>query len=113
MPNLEVFTHHRPDITLMALSGEMDLASCPALEQATLVTPARRGTLHMDLSGVTFMDSSGVNLLLRLRRRLLADGGRLLVTGLREQPSDVLHVTGVDTLLDTDRTARLPAPRQP
>ncbi len=36
---------------------------------------------------------SGLNLLLRLRRRLNAEGGRLLVTGFQDQPTSLLHLT--------------------
>ncbi|TQE32832.1 STAS domain-containing protein [Streptomyces ipomoeae] len=47
------------------------------------------------MSGVSFMDSVGLNLLLKLRRRLLAEGGQLLVTGLQSQPaSGRCHVVG-------------------
>ncbi|MEU0061276.1 STAS domain-containing protein [Streptomyces sp. NPDC006334] len=45
------------------------------------------------------MDSTGLNLLLKLRRRLLAEGGRLLVTGLQAQPAHLLRLTETDTLL--------------
>jgi anti-sigma B factor antagonist len=40
------------------------------------------------------MDSSGLNLLLRLRRRMLTEAGHLVVTGLQEQAADLLRLTG-------------------
>jgi anti-anti-sigma factor len=54
------------------------------------------------MSGVSFMDSVGLNLLLKLRHRLLAEGGHLLITGLQTQPASVLHLTETDTLLTPD-----------
>ncbi|WP_268256623.1 STAS domain-containing protein [Streptomyces roseolus] len=33
--------------------------------------------MHLDLAGVSFMDSSGLDLLVLLRRRLQAEDGRL------------------------------------
>ncbi|MFG2576134.1 STAS domain-containing protein [Streptomyces sp. NPDC048481] len=56
-------------------------------------------TRLIPLAWVSFMDSTGLNLLLKLRRRLLAEGGHLLVTGLQPQPAHVLRVTETDTLL--------------
>jgi anti-sigma B factor antagonist/stage II sporulation protein AA (anti-sigma F factor antagonist) len=50
------------------------------------------------------MDSVGLTLLLKLRRRVLAEGGRLLLTGLQSQPASVLRLTETDTLLTPDAT---------
>ncbi|MER6076048.1 STAS domain-containing protein [Streptomyces sp. NPDC001817] len=55
-------------------------------------------TLYLDLSGVSFMDSSGLNLLILLRRRLHAEGGRLAVTGLQTQPERLLQLTQASEL---------------
>jgi anti-anti-sigma regulatory factor len=52
------------------------------------------------------MDSSGLNLLLLLRRRLQARGGRLTVTGLRHQPKHLLALTGTHDLLTAGTTGR-------
>ncbi|MEV5321575.1 STAS domain-containing protein [Streptomyces sp. NPDC052687] len=102
MNDLTVTTHQHADRTVIAVAGEMDLASCHTLEEATLIIPLDGKTLHVEMSGVSFMDSTGLNLLLKLRRRLMAEGGRLLVTGLRDQPASVLRVTEADTLLTPD-----------
>ncbi|MFI8194841.1 STAS domain-containing protein [Streptomyces sp. NPDC085946] len=102
MHNLTVTTHQHTDRTVLTVAGEMDLASCPALKEATLVIPLDGKTLHLEMSGVSFMDSSGLNLLIKLRRRLVAEGGQLLVTGLQHQPASVLRLTGADALLTPD-----------
>ncbi|MFE9454930.1 STAS domain-containing protein [Streptomyces sp. NPDC006739] len=74
----------------MTVRGEIDLQTCPQLSRAAFVTPLGGEPLYLDLSGVSFMDSSGLNLLLLLRRRLHAEGGRLAVTGLQPQPVSLL-----------------------
>jgi anti-anti-sigma factor len=55
----------------------------------------------MDLSGVTFMDSSGLNLMLQLRKRLIAEGGQIAVTGLQPRVEYVLRLTETYELLTT------------
>ena len=45
----------------VTLRGELDLGSAPQLEQALAAT---NGRVVLDLSGLTFMDSTGVRLLL-------------------------------------------------
>ncbi|MEV5975144.1 STAS domain-containing protein [Streptomyces sp. NPDC051921] len=113
MSDLTLTTREDPDGTVLALSGEMDLASRPALEEATRVTPPGGSTLCLDMSGVTFMDSSGLNFLLMLQRRLAADSSRLVLTGIREEPLRVLTLTGADAiLLPADGGAPVPAPRR-
>ncbi|MEU0009382.1 STAS domain-containing protein [Streptomyces sp. NPDC006314] len=102
MNDLTLTTQQHSDRTVITVAGEIDLASCPALEDATLVIPLDGKTLHLEMSGVSFMDSTGLNLLLKLRRRLLAEGGQLLITGLQTQTASVLRLTETDTLLTPD-----------
>ncbi|WP_437097239.1 STAS domain-containing protein [Streptomyces sp. enrichment culture] len=74
----------------------------PALQETTFVVPLGGRTLHTDVSGVSFVDSSGLNLLLSLRRRLHTDGSRLPVTGPRDQSASVPRLTEPDEVLTAD-----------
>ncbi|MFJ4585054.1 STAS domain-containing protein [Streptomyces echinatus] len=60
--------------------------------------PPAGKALYLDLSAVPFMDSSGLNLLIKLRRRLHAEGGRLAVAGLQIQPARLLQMTQASEL---------------
>ena len=100
-----VVTQQHPDRTVITVRGEIDLQTCPQLEQAAFVTPLQGKPLYLDLSGVSFMDSSGLNLLLLLRQRLHAEGGRLAVTGLQPQPARLLEITQTYDLFAADTTA--------
>jgi anti-anti-sigma factor len=57
---------------VLHLSGDLDLATSPALEARIrrAVTQHRGDGLILDLSAVTFMDCSGLRPVLRLRNRL-------------------------------------------
>jgi stage II sporulation protein AA (anti-sigma F factor antagonist) len=79
---------------------EVDLATAPALWDELLRSIDRDGVhLVVDARDVTFMDSSGVNVLVRARERAAAlDGSLHLVTrspGVRR----VLEITGLDERL--------------
>ena len=104
MRDFTVTTAHHPDGTFVTVCGEMDLDTCPQVEEATTVLPVGDKTLCLDLSGVSFIDSMGLNMLLRLRRRIRADGGRLVLTGLQVQPAEVLRLTETYALFDTGFT---------
>ncbi|MFI1539713.1 STAS domain-containing protein [Streptomyces anandii] len=102
MNDFTMTTQQHPDRTVITVSGEMDLRTCPELAQAAFVVPLSGRTLHLDLSGVSFMDSSGLNLLVLLRRRLQAEDGRFAVAGLQAQPARLLELTETYELLTAD-----------
>ena len=55
--------------------------------------------LVLDFSGVTFMDSSGIALILRAQRRMRTLGGSLLVCRVPQQARRVLDAAGIDRVV--------------
>lgn len=55
--------------------------------------------LIMDLSGVTFMDSSGIAVLLRTCRRMREAEGQFQVTGVPHQAGRVLRAAGLQKMM--------------
>jgi anti-sigma B factor antagonist len=83
----------------LAVRGEVDAASAPLLEEA-LDGAIREtaGAFVLDLAAVRFLDSSGLNLLLRARA-LLGRGDRAIVLVCPPGPvRRVLELAGVDDL---------------
>lgn len=77
--------HHGAREIMSALDQEIDA-----------VLPNR---LELDLSGVTFMDSSGIAVLLRAKRRLDELEGQVTVCGIPAQPRKVLDAAGVGRII--------------
>lgn len=50
----------------LRLAGELDLATAPKLAEALLDFASSEGELHLNLSGLTFLDSSGLHVILAL-----------------------------------------------
>jgi anti-anti-sigma factor len=63
----------RGDATLV-LTGELDLAGEQRLEAAIARARASAGALTIDLSGLEFIDSSGLRVLVRLHNASLREG---------------------------------------
>lgn len=63
----------------------------------------------IDLSGVTYLDTSGLATLLEASRIARQQGTRLVVEGLHDQPRELLHFTQIDHLLEIAE----PAPQKP
>jgi anti-sigma B factor antagonist len=79
----------------VALRGELDLGSAPQLEHA--LATAGDGDVLLDLRGLTFMDSTGVRLLLEAAER---GGPGLRILAPRDGDARVtIDVTGIAPLL--------------
>ena len=80
--------HHRARELLAELDRQLDL-QLPR-------------SVTLDLGGVSFLDSSGIAILLRARQRVSALGGALRVVHVPEQAAKVLRAAGVDKLMDLE-----------
>jgi anti-sigma B factor antagonist len=75
--------------------GEVDLASAPELEaHLRSVERADADWVVVDLSGVEFMDSSGLHVLLAARKRLAEQGRTLSISGVRAQVRRLMELSG-------------------
>ena len=84
----------------IALTGEMDLSNAADVERALLHAEATdAATILLDLSGLQFMDSTGIRLLICADARSRADSDRLRLTRPPAQVFRVLCIAGIDELL--------------
>ncbi|AEN11689.1 MULTISPECIES: STAS domain-containing protein [unclassified Streptomyces] len=82
--------------TVLRIRGELDLASAPAVRQSVHGAVAEgRHDVVLDLSGVFFCDSSGVNVLIATRRLMKSCGGRLRLILPARGAEDGSHVNKV------------------
>lgn len=84
-----------------AVSGEVDHHGAREImgELERSIDTALPRVLHLDLGGVTFMDSSGIAVVLRAYRRLGELGGELRVCNIPAQAGKVLRAAGIDRLV--------------
>lgn len=88
------------DVHTIALTGELDLASADDVEaELARVEATDAGSIVLDLSGLTFMDSTGVRLLVSAHARSRADTGRLTLRRGPAAVQRVMELSGVDVLL--------------
>jgi len=87
-------------VAIVPLPEEVDLACAQDVRDALLST-INRGGIHLvvDASGVTFVDSSGVNALIRARERAELLGGSLHVVSDASCVRRVLEVTQLTRVL--------------
>ncbi|GAA4983391.1 STAS domain-containing protein [Kitasatospora paranensis] len=85
---------------LLVLAGEIDQDS--AHEVRRMLEAALRagpGNLELDLTAVTFCDSSGLNAVLAVRRAAESDGRRLVVQAAGPRVRHLFDLTGASSVL--------------
>jgi len=98
-PPLRIELDLRGDQAIVNMVGELDMATAPLLRETVmkLLQPSLGvGVVILDLSELTFVDSTGLGVLAASRQRVEREGGALVLRGPRPNTVKVLAVTGLD-----------------
>lgn len=88
------------DVLLVRVKGEMDLATADEIRRAIdkRMEGEKRQHLLLNLSHVSFIDSSGVGVILGRYRSITRRGGRLAIVQPQPQVRRVLEIAGLSRL---------------
>jgi len=91
---------HEEDAYVVSPMGELDLSGSPDLEAALLGAEQSDATrIMVDLGGLTFIDSTGLGVLVRAAARSSQNGDRLRITSAKDQVASILRLTDLDNQL--------------
>jgi anti-anti-sigma factor len=79
----------------LRLAGELDLAAAPRLTDALLDFASSEGEVHLDLGEVSFVDSSGLRVILALARSR-GDNGSVVLLDPSAAIMRILEIMGID-----------------
>ncbi len=82
--------HHRAKTYIQTIAGKIEA-----------YTP---NVCVLDFSEVTFVDSSGVAVVINALRGMKQIGGKLLLQGIAAQPMKVFRAAGIDKLIEIKET---------
>lgn len=91
-------------VTVLALTGELDHDTAPALRErltealARAARPGHRPTVVVDCSGLAFCDSTGLNVLLAARLQADEQGASIRLAALRGHVVRMFDITGAGTV---------------
>ncbi len=89
-------TSQTPD-GIFPLEGEVDLHRAPEIRQALAPLLAQKNPrLVIDMTAVSYIDSSGLAVLIETLQRALSSGGSLVLFGLRDSVRTIFHVACLD-----------------
>lgn len=88
----------------LSVTGELDMSTVTTLERAVARTlDGQGGAFYLEVSALTFMDSSGADALVGLHHRLTDLGRRLVVVSPTPQVRRVLEILGFDQIIDVQQ----------
>jgi anti-sigma B factor antagonist len=102
-------TTERDDGYVIVLSGELDISSAASVE-SRLMELEKRAPQHLflDLQKVSFIDSTGLSMIINADGRARKDGRRLTIVSGDGVPRRILRTVGLEDRLDVQ--GQLPDP---
>ncbi|MEO5595829.1 MAG: STAS domain-containing protein [Lysobacteraceae bacterium] len=86
---------------VIAFKGRFDAAQC-GKAQAYLDTAD--ASLPFDFSGLEYISSAGLGVLLKAHKRLMGNGGRLRLVNVNSHIQDIFRYSGFDQVFEVERS---------
>ena len=96
--DVEVDDHER-DQVVAHVRGEVDLYTAPKLRERLMAATDGVNRLVLDLREVTFLDSTGISVIVSVLKRMREGGGDLVLRSPTEAVRKVLEMTRLDNVL--------------
>ena len=97
---VDVEPTEKPDSVVVRPSGEIDIATGPLLEaEVEALVEAGIRQCAIDLTGVEFIDSAGLQMVLATRASLRRVGGEFTLHGASPSVARILDISGMTALL--------------
>lgn len=88
-----------------SVTGEIDAWTCRTLVEAFAAVPATGDSpVELDLAGVSFIDSSGLHVLLELAERVTATGGTVVIRNPAPAVRRLLAITRLESMFGLEST---------
>ncbi len=102
---MEINTTREGDLSIVDLEGKFDFASSRPVE-IRLLELVEEGAhrLVLNLSGVQYIASSGMRVLLKVAQQVQGHGGKLCACCPNETVAEVIELSGFDRILDVFET---------
>ena len=87
---------------IVKFSGDVDNLVCESYKNKleTIIDENKYKKVIMDFSNVTFIDSSGLGLILGRYNQLKKHNGALYICGLNKQTEKIFNIAGIWTIID-------------
>ncbi len=98
---MKIDTENVGDVSVVTVQGSIDGNTAPQAQEAILPLVHDGCRLVVDMSGVDYMSSAGLRMMLLLYRRVAGSSGQIILSGLSEEIRDTMALTGFLDFFDT------------
>jgi anti-sigma B factor antagonist len=96
---MEMTVEERDGITRVSLSGKLDAKGADAIDTRFIATTKGRNKVAVDLSGVDYIASIGIRILVMAGKAMARNGGKIVLVGARETVAKVITTAGLDDIV--------------
>ena len=97
---MEISTQTRNDVTIVAITGNLDSNTSPEAQRELDGVLAGGGRkIAIDFTALDYISSAGLRVLLGVAKQLRASGGALRTFGLNDSVREVFDISGFSTIL--------------
>ncbi|RST74037.1 STAS domain-containing protein [Siminovitchia acidinfaciens] len=99
--NVSIEVKEKDNVSYVTLAGEIDAYTAPKVRDELM--EAAKGDdvkLIIDLSGVNYMDSTGLGVFVGLFKQLRSNNGDMKLTGMTERLQRLFDITGLADVMD-------------
>jgi anti-anti-sigma factor len=96
---MEITESEAYGVTLAACSGRLDIGSAAAAEQALLALVGQRKPLLLDLSGLSYISSAGLRVILKAAKEAKHTGHGFALAAPQPNVQEVLEISGFQTMV--------------
>ena len=101
---MQTATRVQPGNTIVDVTGDIDMGTSPNLRRTLLESLKKTPRLVVNLSGVRYVDSSGIASLVEVLKAAQNTRKQLVLFGLNKAVREVLHLTRLSKVFDIRET---------
>jgi anti-sigma B factor antagonist len=91
---VEVIQSIVQDVNVVRLAGDLDGNTAPNVQAQIMPLAIPKVKMILDMSGVSYMSSAGLRMLLVMYRTIISQSGKVVLVGLSEDIQDTMSMTG-------------------
>ena len=96
---MQISTRTSNDIHIVAITGSLDSTTSPEAQKSLDVVLAGARKVALDFSGLDYISSAGLRVLLGAAKQLRASSGKLAMFGLNQSVREVFDISGFSSIL--------------
>ena len=101
---IDVKEEKKGDVLVLHITGRLDAISSPAAEKKVFdYINNGQNKLLLDFSGVAYLSSAGMRMLLSTTKKLKTLSGKLVLCSITSNVMDVLKMSGFDHVLELSK----------